>query len=533
MAEPILFFGDCRDAMKKLPDNTFDSIVTDPPYGLSKPPDMREVLLHWLADLEYEHDSKGFMNLEFDRFIPGPLIWKEVLRVAKPGATLLCFAGARTQDLMGLSLRLAGWEIIDTIMWLQFQGMATGADISKLIDKKFGAEREVLKEGSPPPENFKRGVLDNRGPNSFGNATITAPATDLAKSFVGFRSRVKSFYEPIIVAQKPLDGNYAENAIKWGVAGLNIDACRIAGHNPSVDRRESAKKSGIAPISERHIGSKSAEDANAKGKMAYRGSFEIYTEDRPSEQLGRFPCNVIISHTEDCKLLGYKKVESKSKATAGGHRKGSIYGNYEGYEEPIEIGYADKEGKELVEDWDCPEYCPVRQLDEHTGVLKSGDNCVRRKEGAFGAGSEKHGGLGKAGDVQTTYGDEGGASRFFYCPKTSPSERLLGCEDLFWKREGKVMVPCTEEEYKDTHESKRARGNIGPTVKPINLMEYLTKLVKTPTEGVCFDPFMGTGSTGVACLMNGMDFVGCEMDSNYFRIAETRINLIKELSELL
>jgi len=128
------------------------------------------------------------------------------------------------------------------------------------------------------------------------------------------------------------------------------------------------------------------------------------------------------------------------------------------------------------------------QLDAQTGILTSGTNCVRRKEGHF----LEHGGLGKAGDVQTTYGDSGGASRFFYCSKASKKER--------------------------------GPGNDHTTVKPPTLMEYLLGLLSTPNGGVILDPFMGSGSTLVAARRLGRKCIGIELDPHNYEIAVQRVH---------
>ena len=115
-----LFNGDCLDVLKTLPDNSVDSIVTDPPYGLSNQSqdDIVKCLTAWLADEAYTHGSSGFMGKKWDSFVPSPTVWKECLRVLKHGGHIACFAGSRTQDLMGISLRLAGFEMRDVVMWV-------------------------------------------------------------------------------------------------------------------------------------------------------------------------------------------------------------------------------------------------------------------------------------------------------------------------------------------------------------------------------------------------------------------------------
>ena len=113
-----LLNGDCKEKLKELADNSIDSIVVDPPYGLSKEPDMIEVLTHWLAGDDYTHSSKGFMGKTWDSFVPSPSIWKECLRVLKPGGHMVSFFGTRTYDMGVLSIRIAGFEIRDQLAWV-------------------------------------------------------------------------------------------------------------------------------------------------------------------------------------------------------------------------------------------------------------------------------------------------------------------------------------------------------------------------------------------------------------------------------
>lgn len=106
MTKPyILLNDDCLNALKKIPDSSIEAVCTDPPYGLSKQPDIAEVMQHWLNDKTYEHKSTGFMGKSWDSFVPGPEYWREVYRVLKPGGHAAIFAGSRTQDLMSIALR--------------------------------------------------------------------------------------------------------------------------------------------------------------------------------------------------------------------------------------------------------------------------------------------------------------------------------------------------------------------------------------------------------------------------------------------
>ena len=225
--------GDCLEELKKLEDNSIDAVVTDPPYGLSntKPAQVADVLKAWVTGDTVSVPAKrgGFMGKDWDSFVPPPAVWEECMRVLKPGGHMAVFAGARTQDLMGLSIRLAGFEIRDTLGWIYGSGFPKSMDVSKAIDKAAGAEREVVgtrkkldSYGQQAGNNVYGG-----GPNHDGLQEITAPATPEAKQWDGWGTALKPAIEPIILARKPLDGTVANNVLTHGVGGLNIDACRV------------------------------------------------------------------------------------------------------------------------------------------------------------------------------------------------------------------------------------------------------------------------------------------------------------------
>src|SRR5699024_4785270 len=224
-----LYHGDCLEELKKLEDNSIDAVITDPPYGLSntKPQQVADVLKAWVTGDTVSVPAKrgGFMGKDWDSFVPPPAVWEECMRVLKPGGHMAVFAGARTQDLMGLSIRLAGFEIRDTLGWIYGSGFPKSHNISESIDKAAGAKREVI------------GQIDTKtGANKLTNTfmasprmmDVTAPATDAAKQWDGWGTALKPAIEPIILARKPLDGTVANNVLAHGVGGLNIDACRVA-----------------------------------------------------------------------------------------------------------------------------------------------------------------------------------------------------------------------------------------------------------------------------------------------------------------
>ena len=164
------------------------------------------------------------MGKDWDSFVPPPAVWEECYRVLKPGGHMAVFAGTRTQDLMGLSIRLAGFEIREQLNWIYGTGFPKSMDVSKAIDKAAGAEREVLSE-RPAYGIGGKGILN--GHSEGATAKVTAPATDEAKKWEGWGTALKPATEPIVLARKPLEGTVANNVLAYGTGGLNIDACRV------------------------------------------------------------------------------------------------------------------------------------------------------------------------------------------------------------------------------------------------------------------------------------------------------------------
>ena len=273
--------GECLEDLKTYPDNHFTSIITDPPYGLS------------------------FMGKKWDYDVPSIEIWKECLRVLKPGGTLLCFAGSRTQHRMAVNIEDSGFYIKDCLMWLYGSGFPKATDISKQIDKIAGAEREMI--NTVVKSTHKNGTAYNwAGCNDTGVCNETAPSTPEAKLFNGYKSHaLKPAYEPIIMAMKPNESTYASNALKWGVSGINIDKGRIGtdGGGTHCNNRD---KNGNC------LGHK---DENGK----YHETF--HAKDIGNNPQGRFPANIILDE-EAAELLdkqtGILKSGSGDRGKNGG-----------------------------------------------------------------------------------------------------------------------------------------------------------------------------------------------------------------------
>src|SRR5690625_5159223 len=226
-----IYHGESTEVLKGLEDNSIDSVVCDPPYGLSKAPDIVKVLTEWTTgDASFVPDGKGFMSKEWDGFVPPPSLWREVFRVLKPGGHALVFAGTRTQDLMTISLRLAGFEVRDVIEWIYFSGFPKSYDISKGFDRRAGAEREVV--GTRKSEGGRTGISNSVGGHliNYGKEIdITTPATELARKWSGYGTNLKPAHEPIITVRKPLhDGKRRISTLdcveKYGTGAINIEA---------------------------------------------------------------------------------------------------------------------------------------------------------------------------------------------------------------------------------------------------------------------------------------------------------------------
>jgi len=442
-----------------------------------------------------------------DGFYQFNLYWAvEALRVAKPGAMLLAFGGTRTWHRLACAIEDAGWEIRDNLCWLYGSGFPKSLDISKAIDKAAGAEREVVGVGNTDCEYLRRGEQcpghGDAGKSQSGptvHVPITSPATPLAQLWHGYGTALKPAHEPIIVAMKPLDGTFAQNAEKHGVAGLWIEGGRV-GTNGEQLQSSSSKLS------------------------KYRGNvyFDSSTINEPSQQhpAGRWPANLILECTCEETQEGTAKA---GKAKGAGSKSGGIWAKSTG--KPAGPEYRDADGKESIRVHTDPN-CPCYMLDEQAGTnhrcsasyIRTTDHSPER---AFGRTQEK-------GELQKGYGDSGGPSRFFYTAKASRREREAGLEGMEERRFEVANHGMKDERWPDGHleprktEPQRAR-NHHPTVKPLSLMRYLVRLTRTPTGGIVLDPFLGSGTTAIACTLEGREFIGIEQDKEYVEIAERRI----------
>lgn len=255
-----LLKGDCLATLKQLPDNSIDSVVCDPPYHLQSivkrfsSPTAAES--QYGTDGAYRRMSKGFMGQSWDggQIAFETAVWLECYRVLKPGGHLIAFGGTRTIHRITCAIEDSGFDIRDQICWMQFQGFPKSLNISKQLDRMAGAEREVIGISN---NGIAGGTGQHNGQNDsygyLGEYSITKPATPEAQKWDGWGTALKPSYEPAILARKPIsEANIAQNVLKWGTGGINVDACRFAygddcwvGPQTDESHQWNLKKNGI------------------------------------------------------------------------------------------------------------------------------------------------------------------------------------------------------------------------------------------------------------------------------------------------
>lgn len=412
-----LAHADCLEWMKNIPDETVDSVVCDPPYNLS-----------FMGKGWDSHDTP----VDFQNWCTK---WgKEALRVLKPGGHLVAYGGTRTYHRLTCGLEDAGFEIRDSFLyWGYGSGFPKSHNVSLSIDKMHGHGNRG--RAIPTASTYQASDTEEKNKLTSNPVMDYEAKTNEGKRWAGFGTALKPAYEPIVLARKPLKRTVASNVTCYGTGALNIDGCRIAGDNPSVDRRQHA-----AP----------AKSVGATGWVTTARP-PSYNDDREGELLGRWPSNVLTSHVTECVYLGTSMVAGREIRRPT--EKMLPFGGGAGMDYEV-VHFPDEE----VENWDCAPGCPVGEL----------------------------------GDV----------SRFYYCAKVSVSERNAGCEER----------------------------NFHPTVKPIDLMRWLCRLV-TPPGGLILDPFMGSGSTGIAALLEGFNFIGIEQNLEYLKLASARLDFWQQHGE--
>jgi len=420
--------GNNVDVLRTFPDCHFDSIVTDPPYGID------------------------FLGKSWDANTGALETYQECLRVLKPGGHIVAFSAARTYHHLAVTIEQAGFEIRDQIMWIYSSGFPKSQDVGRSIQRSIGAtEYEEMVDttknsgfGMTDHARVRAGEEWSTTKKQVGKVKVTDPE---AKVWAGWGTQLKPAHEPIVLARKPIQLSIAGNCQAWGVGALNIDATRIAyaddedpadfdpANNLRDTQGDALYKGGWGGKKKPSAGRRTATFGSgpSHGGTATPGGESDQAWE--ASQIGRFPSNVV----------------------------GEIAEPYQKYF-----------------------YCPK----------------VSRKERHIGFDEQY-----STGDAMR---DLGG--------KWTPMETASGIKSVMTREDGSIM-PVNEVQV--LVEQKNT-GNNHPTVKPIELMKYLIKLI-TPAGGKILDPFNGSGSTGCAAVELDYDYTGIELDRKYVAIAERRI----------
>lgn len=510
-----LFNEDNLDVLRRMPDNSVDAVVTDPPYGLGKEPDALAMLRDWMEHGHHDvKNKKGFMGKTWDNFVPQPAQWKEVYRVLKPGGHVLAFAGTRTQDLMALGLRIAGFEIRDLVAWVYGAGFPKSLDVSKAIDKQGG--------GEGMPENDRKAFATELKEK---REAAGVSRQDLASWFPQYLEVTKNWERQDVGFRVPSEPDYQILVDRLGVSESWRLRVRLEDKRRLISADLQDRRGDETVIGLGHSGKEWAATTDAAKQWdgwgtALKPALEPITLARKPLE-GTVAGNVLKWHTGALNIDGCRvehvTVDGGSLATnphLRTHINGGNGGNIIAHEEERRVVTPDAKGR-----W--PANVIHDGSDEVLALFPettSGKPGIRRKPHQTGSMS---GTLGMTGKTEAGIGDSGSAARFFYCAKTNSTDRNEGCEELpdkIWKGEN-TCIP--ERDNRPFNPSK----NDHPTVKPTALMRYLCRLV-TPPGGMVLDPWMGSGSTGKACAAEGFSFIGIDSDTEhgYFRIAEARVS---------
>jgi DNA modification methylase len=617
-----LHAGDCLDVLKAMPENSIDAVVTDPPYHLTSivkrysgetpRSNMHDKDRGNIQALQYKRLAKGFMGKQWDGgdIAFRPELWAEVLRVLKPGGHMVAFSGTRTYHRMAVAIEDAGFEIRDQLAWVFAQGFPKSHDVSKGIDRIAQAEREII----GVRDGFRPNTLKLRGPKGFhdkSDGKITAPATDAARQWQGYGTALKPSFEPLCLAQKPLNfrhnsdtigsaliqlwsrlwllwpANFAElsSALSPHVYGVDpFDSAQWSAEDVSntqaalfarmdMSQFESALTSSLSTVSSWSLtwaesseeestfttgtesrttidwktlksslsritpdsiiqAHKSGAWLNADASPAERYLSAVVTNLNAILELSAAE-NALSSEPTFCRdetdqikpylsdICLARKPLSKSTVAANVLRWGTGALNIDG----TRIGIADEE-RSVIDARSGAGFGSIQC--EHAG-REEGEKFKSHSAGRWptnlchDGSPEVLAGFPEttSGNLQTHHrlaesengsmsgknyarsprqdmgGDSGSAARFFYTAKADSDDRL---------------------------------GSRHPTVKPVDLMQWLVKLV-CPKGATVLDPFAGTGTTGAASFIEGRRCVLIEREAEYLADIEKRMGMLLSGSE--
>ena len=446
--------GNNIDVLRTYPDNHFDSIVTDPPYGID------------------------FLGKDWDANTGALETYQECLRVLKPGGHILAFSAARTYHHLAVTVEQAGFEIRDQIMWIYSSGFPKSQDIGKSIQRSIGVEQYeeqtlVMQGGFKNLSDSWEDKMFKKENETIKKVVVTDP---VAKQWEGWGTQLKPAHEPIVMARKPLhkSNSIARNCQQWGVGALNIDATRV----PYNDQKDMPGSNNVG------------NDGNTFGNFnPEKTDKNLSTEGGwdPNEQ-GRFPSNVIgeILQADYQKYFYCPKVGRSER--------------HIGHELPAAEPLNSPDQVRNHPLWDPSIGTNAHRLKEK---IKASQGVETRTEALHSIGG-------------------------YWC--NAQGEKLNEKEEdakmAYIPGIGKIYAHGVSAEVEKFRKENNIKpGNVGnnhPTVKPIELMKYLIKLI-TPPGGHVLDPFNGSGSTGCAAVELDFEYTGIELDPAYVAIAQKRI----------
>lgn len=435
--------GDCREVLRTLPDASVDSIVTDPPYEL------------------------GFMGKGWDRTgIANDVgMWREALRVLRPGGHLLAFSGTRTYHRMVCAIEDAGFEIRDQIGWAYGSGFPKSLDVSKAIDKAGGASPREQSE-------MLRAKRQAAGLTREQIAASVGCTPSSVRDWEEGRARAAGSPVEFIVPSEDYRAKLAD------MLGYSADERRIVG--VATDRRDDGTVYGVGHSGELRSGGHTDAARQWQGwGTALKPAWEpIVVARKPL--VGTVAENVLQHGTGAINVDGCRVTGSDNPVKWSSPRGG--------------IWTTDSEATGVLRESTSGRW-PANLIhdgsDEVLAAFPASASPWIGNPNSGAKGGKMFGGSDQAINEKPEYRDAGSAARFFYCAKASKSDR--------------------------------GAGNTHPTVKPTDLMRYLCRLV-TPPGGVVLDPFLGSGSTGKAAVLEGFRFIGIEQSAEYLAVARARIN---------
>ena len=534
----MIHVGDCRVVMPTLPADSVDSIVTDPPYGLS------------------------FMGKGWDHAVPGAEFWEAALRVAKPGAYLAAFGGTRTFHRLACAIEDAGWELRDTLMWVYSTGFPKSLNLDRERGKTIcGCSRQPVPyahektPGESKAQREVRAVLDAHVPEALdsgeGRGEVLQPRLQEQGASIAGRSELPS---PEVRGQQPsvegrgdtqeVEGELQGRAVCQGSGVGEAYGSRgrvhhgtSAGHGADLrvpaDSRGSRGPLGPRPVEQPSVEPRSVPDE--RGPQA-RGAWPVCAgcgKPRLPEGLGtalkpawepiilaRKPLEGTVAANVLAHGTGGLNIDrcrvGKEGARNNGRAAGTngIYGHI-GATERVDYGMG-RWPANLIHDGSDEVVAAFPRAPGQQGTIRGSEPSAKTAN-TFGEFAGR--------SLSDPRGDTGSAARFFYCAKATRDDRNAGCEHmekmpLHWSsgdaNPGSFQAEGTDKTSQNNH----------PTVKPTELMRWLCRLV-TPAGGLVLDPFAGSGSTGRGAAAEGMRFEGIELDPHYAAIAEARIRVMQ------